>query len=509
MEILINNLKICINNWTQHNWRISGIIRKGTFHVCKFLYKKFFFPTLLFILNITFLYPQEPQQPDAIIFPLENSLKSGISISMGSNLVLWSFNRFVTQADYGRTSLNSVKTNITNPWTWDQDNFAVNHLGHPYQGSIYYSSARSAGADPWTSLAVTVLGSVTWEEFMETETPSYNDLIVTTFGGAAIGEIFYRLSEVLIYGEKGTRKETGLALQAAGTVLSPASSLNRLLLKDIHRPETKPINGWTSVGGGYSHINLNFINNDESKIQDQGFSSLYDLNFSYGDPFSSTNLLPYDFFSLSSSVGIHADNFFLSLFTEGLIWGKLLYSSRNEDARHQLGLYLHYDFILNRIINLGANSTGLGWVYEVPLGKGWNFQSFVHLGFVFLGASDIIFLKYEDLYLEPPDYERRNYSLSIGDTSKISLKLNWNDRLYLDWQYRFYNLYILDSTVPEKGTTGKEFVGVGVFTLRYVIHDPWYIGIATHFYHKETFYENYEDFNEIMGSYALIAGFSF
>ena len=34
------------------------------------------------------------------------------------------------------------------PWVVDQDAFAVNQFGHPYQGSMYYGFARSAGARP-------------------------------------------------------------------------------------------------------------------------------------------------------------------------------------------------------------------------------------------------------------------------------------------------------------------------------------------------------------------------
>ena len=53
-------------------------------------------------------------------------------------------------------------------WVWDLDDFLVNQIGHPYQGSNYYNTGRANGLSFWESAGVTAFGSGTWEYFGET-----------------------------------------------------------------------------------------------------------------------------------------------------------------------------------------------------------------------------------------------------------------------------------------------------------------------------------------------------
>ena len=77
-------------------------------------------------------------------------------------------------------------------WVWDLDDFVVNQFGHPYQGSNYFTTGRANGLSFRESAAVTAFGSATWEYYGETNSPSLNDLINTTLGGIALGEMFHR-----------------------------------------------------------------------------------------------------------------------------------------------------------------------------------------------------------------------------------------------------------------------------------------------------------------------------
>src|SRR5262245_25045823 len=82
--------------------------------------------------------------------------------------------------------------NMEQGWVWDLDDFAVNQIGHPYQGSNYFNAARANGLSFYESAAVTAFGSATWEYFGETNHASLNDFINTTLGGIALGEMFHR-----------------------------------------------------------------------------------------------------------------------------------------------------------------------------------------------------------------------------------------------------------------------------------------------------------------------------
>ena len=58
---------------------------------------------------------------------------------------------FVDAQEYG-TNAHTFWKNLTSAAVIDNDPFSVNQLGHPYQGSIYYGFARSAGLTYWQSL---------------------------------------------------------------------------------------------------------------------------------------------------------------------------------------------------------------------------------------------------------------------------------------------------------------------------------------------------------------------
>ena len=82
--------------------------------------------------------------------------------------------------------------NMKRGWEWDLDDFAVNQIGHPYQGNNYFTTGRANGLNFWESAALTAFGSGTWEYFGETNQASLNDFINTTLGGIALGEMFHR-----------------------------------------------------------------------------------------------------------------------------------------------------------------------------------------------------------------------------------------------------------------------------------------------------------------------------
>ena len=110
-----------------------------------------------------------------------------------SNTLLYLANRYIAQEAWARVTPASMWENLTGPWEWDRDEYFTNQFGHPYQGSIYHAAARSNGFSFYEAILFDAFGSVSWELFFETNAPSINDLISTTLGGAALGEMFHRL----------------------------------------------------------------------------------------------------------------------------------------------------------------------------------------------------------------------------------------------------------------------------------------------------------------------------
>ncbi len=474
---------------------------------------------LIFSLVIPFISSEEQNPSDGdetIIFDNYSPLflyGLGLAETQVSNIALWGFNRYISQADYGMISWDSMWTNLSNPWVWDQDEFIVNHLGHPYQGSIYYSAARTAGNNFWASSSITALGSVTWELLMETETPSVNDLIVTTMGGIAVGEMFFRLSDVILHGEEGSIEKPGIGRWIGATALSPATTINHGLLPG-RPPEQGDVSGFSYGAVGFSMADISLLPRpSDFHLSSYGVSYNYNLDLQYNNPFIKRGHgAPYDWFDLKMTAGMDLnDQLFLTMFSAGHLFGWTFYSD-NVDVKNQLGFYMHYDFIYNSFLNLGVNAIGAGWHRTAPMGKNWTFNSRLFLNFVPMGASDIIFLKYNDIVEgNAPDYERRNYSLSIGANMKLGLSFSRKDRLFIDLGYSGYNLHIIDGSVPDNGSRGIEIIGASSVAMKYMFTDRWFAGFQSSLYHKESFYKDYFDItlDELMYKFEITSGFRF
>ncbi|HOO21971.1 MAG TPA: DUF3943 domain-containing protein, partial [Kiritimatiellia bacterium] len=71
---------------------------------------------------------------------------------------------------------------------------------------------RTNGMSFGWSAAGALGGSLMWELFMETEPPSINDVLATTAGGIALGEITFRISSSLVNNHaRGLERVTGEA----------------------------------------------------------------------------------------------------------------------------------------------------------------------------------------------------------------------------------------------------------------------------------------------------------
>src|SRR5258706_13708821 len=88
-------------------------------------------------------------------------------------------------SDYAVTT-GTIKGNLQHSWVVDDDPYKINQLGHPYQGSIYYGLARSAGPGFWQSFGYTFARSALWEYARETTLPSKNDPIASGGGGTVL-----------------------------------------------------------------------------------------------------------------------------------------------------------------------------------------------------------------------------------------------------------------------------------------------------------------------------------
>ena len=169
--------------------------------------------------------------------------------------------------------------NLEHGWVWDLDDFAVNQIGHPYQGNNYFTSGRGNGLNYWESGLVTAFGSATWEFFGETNKASLNDFLNTTLGGIALGETLHRVAWLVRDPERGRDARWR---EIGATAIDPLTGLNRFTSGDANRvmgppPEVAPsgLSGFVSAGVLWR--------GEDGRAVDASGQPFVDFDFNYGD----------------------------------------------------------------------------------------------------------------------------------------------------------------------------------------------------------------------------------
>lgn len=101
------------------------------------------------------------------------------------------------------------KENVKAGPVWDEDNWVLNWITHPYCGGIYYMTARSSGFTPLESFGYSaVMSTFFWEYGIEAfaEIPSIQDLLITPVIGSVMGEGFFYAKKSILRNDKKVLK---------------------------------------------------------------------------------------------------------------------------------------------------------------------------------------------------------------------------------------------------------------------------------------------------------------
>lgn len=221
---------------------------------------------------------------------------------VGLNLGVWAFDRYVRKQDYAYISLSTMKENLKHRFVWDNDNLGTNMFFHPYHGNLYFNAARSNGYNYWQSGLFALGGSAMWELFMESEYPSTNDIVATPIGGMALGETFYRTSD-LILDDRAVGSER-VGREIAAFIVSPMRGLTRILNGDAwkHRSSSGRQFGIPDVCIAIS-VGMRALEFKDD-IFDKGLGIASEIAVEYGDRFNTEQEKPYDFFTMNVGLNL-------------------------------------------------------------------------------------------------------------------------------------------------------------------------------------------------------------
>lgn len=260
----------------------------------------------------------------------------------GINVFVQTFDRFVLCESYSKINPSTLARNFRNGFVWDNDYFSTNQFAHPYHGNLYFNAARTNGMNFWQSFPYALGGSLMWEFWGETDPPAINDVFSTSMGGAAIGEVFFRTSALVLDDSK--RGWPRVWREVVGGLLNPIRGLNRLLSGDAWR-----VRGDHHLYHDYNRIPVDAsIIIGERYVADEGHMARGSHNLrlgfhlEYGDAFADEATKPYDYFSADLRFNFGGQPLVSDIHLVGRLYGKSIYEGKA--FRTQWGVFQHFDY---------------------------------------------------------------------------------------------------------------------------------------------------------------------
>ena len=356
----------------------------------------------------------------------------------GINVGVQLFDRWALNSDFAQTTLNSIWHNFETGFVWDNDFFITNMFAHPYHGNLYYNAARTNGLTFWESAPYALGGSLMWELFGETEPPAINDIIATSMGGIAIGEMTHRLSQTMLDDrDRGFRR---FLREAAAAVTNPIQGLHRIISGDAWRIRSNhyryhdfnrlPVDVSISLGWRYLA--------DDGALFRGVHAPYLNMTLMYGTSVDGErHTTPYDFFDVEGNFSIGGGQPLVnSLQIVGRLWSKPILDRKGMAG--EFGIYQHFNYYDAEPVKDGSDLTpyriseaagfGPGFILSLPqTGAISGLEQRVFLSGILLGGTKSDYFNVIE----------RDYNMGSGFSIKSRTQLDFGrfGRLVLNAKY--------------------------------------------------------------------------
>lgn len=367
---------------------------------------------------------------------------------VGFDFLLNRFDYYFLERSTYDVSYSTIKRNLRSNWVFDNDPYAINQLGHPYQGSMYHGFARSAGLDFWESMGYAFGGSMLWEFAGETTPPSRNDQVASGIGGSFLGEPLFRMANLFL--EKGRVSRFWREVGAAA--ISPATGFNRLAFGDRFKtifPSNDPAyHARLDVGASLTTQNERGVSQPLERHE-----AIADFSMDYGLPgkrdYAYRRPFDYFHFQVAAATGNGIEN----LSSRGLLLGRD-YGAGADSYRGVWGLYGSYDYIAPQIFRASSVALSLGSTTQWWLSRSVALQSTALLGAGYGAAGTI------------RGVGERDYHYGLTPQALLSAGLVFGNRAAFDVTLRDY--YV--SKVASTEDRGHENIARADASFTYRIH---------------------------------------
>ncbi len=427
----------------------------------------------------------------------------------GINVGVHLFDRYVLKTDFSETTLRSLRRNFTDGMVWDNDFFITNLFAHPYHGNLYFNAARNNGLTFWESVPYALGGSLMWEFFGETEPPAINDVLATTCGGMAIGEMTHRLSRTLL--DDRERGFSRFLREAAATIINPIQGLHRIFSGDAwrvrrdhyryHDYRKTPIDASVSVGWRYLA--------DDGALFRGVHSPYVNMTLAYGTPVDGEHhKTPYDFFDIETNMAFGGGQPLINqLMIVGRLWSTPILDKN--DMAGEFGIYQHFNYYDAKPITDASELTpyriseaagfGPGFILSLPkMGALSRLEQRIFLSGILLGGTKSDYFNVIE----------RDYNMGSGFSIKSKTQLDFGRFGRFTLSAKYFRLYTWKGYNPADLANGfKNIEDLHYLNVQgdrsnaalLVIHPvieihlarQWSFTLSANYYSRRTFYKYY------------------
>jgi len=421
------------------------------------------------------------------------------------------FDRWVLNSDFAQTTLRSLRRNFTDGMVWDNDFFITNMFAHPYHGNLYFNAARTNGLTFWESAPYSLLGSAMWEFLGETEPPAINDIIATTCGGMALGEMTHRLSlTILDDRDRGWKR---FWREAAAAIINPIQGIHRIISGDAwhvknrnyryHDFNETPIDVALSVGWRYLA--------DDGALFRGVHAPYINARLVYGTSVDGDkHTTPYDFFDLELNSAFGGGQPLVNtLSIVGRLWSTPILDEKNMAG--EFGIYQHFNYYDAKPIEDGSSLTpyriseaagfGPGFIFSLPqMGYLSKMEQRVFVSGILLGGTK------SDHF----NVIERDYNMGMGYSIKAKTQLDFGRFGRIILNAKFFKLFTWkgyekkDLTAYKTGERDLHYLNVmgdnsnaSLLIINPVIEihlaRQWSLSLDASFYGRRTHYNYYYD----------------
>ncbi len=386
----------------------------------------------------------------------------------------WANAKWIQKPGWANVGTNIWWYNLEHGWDYDGDSFVTNNFTHPYHGNFYFNTARTNGFSFWESIPFAFGGSLFWEYFAEIYRPAFNDWINTSVSGFNLGEMTYRVANLIT--DNTARGSDRVWQEIFAGILNPVRVFNRIISgevskvhpnTDLHRQPVK-----LYVDGGMRRI----VQKGSDILDSASVEGLLGLRLNYGDVLESDLNTPFSNFTLWGHVS-NGTNFLTELHSLGLLAGWKL--GGNRFHKEIFSVNVSYDFSYNPAFEFGAPSLTFNFTLKNMLDDKTFVRSDLGLVAIIMGSTSTEFFY---------GYDGRNYDFGPGPGVRINSRVtdgNWN---YISLSYTGAMIFTMSGT-PES----SHYLHDAIIEGQLPVNDHFAIGLAFEYYWRNSFYKLNED----------------